>query len=391
MPPHLSLPSTRARPTILPVPRPIQLCVSLADQNVATTKSIGIYNFSTRLACELAIRPEIGRLEILTNRTIKSLPQASPRVSLAEINRPVESKLKRVVWDQVGVYRAAARSAAEWLMLPKGFASFVRRPPRRLAAYVHDIMGEYYHQHHPGFESRLEYEYFARSLTATMRHASVVLTNTEFTRGEILALARRRGLRAPRVVVAGYGFDCPGAEPLRGPAPKDNSVLLFASKFPHKRTDLAVRFLEHWRKTSQFTGRIDCIGIISDEMRPSASPAWNWIGRVPPAQGRELIRRSRAVVYVSEYEGFGMPPVEATLEGTCPVYSAIPPIGEVMAGAGHAFSNASPEEFATAMNRALATPAETVAAWAKDLLARHNWPDVTQRIVAALDESTQRA
>jgi hypothetical protein len=69
------------------------------------------------------------------------------------------------------------------------------------------------------------------------------------------------------------------------------------------------------------------------------------------------------------------------------VYSAIPPICEVMSGAGHSFSNSSADEFAAAMNRALATPAETVAAWAKDLLARHNWTSVTSRIVAALGES----
>lgn len=370
-----------------PVPSPLQLCLSLADQNVATTKSIGIYNFSTRLACELVGRPEVARLTVLTNHTLTRLPPASARVSLAAFDGPARSRLRRIVWDQIGVYRAAARACADWLLLPKGFASFARRPPLPLAAYVHDIMGEYYRERYPGFEPRLEYEYFARSLAATLRHARVIFTNTEFTRGEILALARRRGIPAPRVVVASYGFDAPDAAPVRPPAAKENAVLLFASRVPHKRTDIAVRFLEQWLQTSRFDGRINCIGIISDEMRSSMSPAWNWIGRVPPAQGREMIRRARAVVYVSDYEGFGMPPVEAILEGTCPVYSAIPPICEVMAGAGQSFPNTSADEFSAAMDRALATPGETVAAWAKDLLARHNWPEVSRRIVDELGRS----
>ncbi len=367
------------------VPRPLlHLCLSLADQNVATTKSIGIYNFSTRLARELAACPGAARLTLFTNRTIAGLPPASERVALAGFNGPAESKIKRIVWDQSGVYRATTKAGGDWLFLPKGFASFLRRPPMLLAAYVHDIMGEHYHEHHRGYEPGLEYAYFARSLAATLRHAKVIFTNTEFTRREILALARRWRISAPRVVVAGYGFDPVS----RAPLTRENRVLLFASKVPHKRTDLAVGFLEHWLKSNGFKGQIDCIGIISDEMRRHASPAWNWIGRVPPEKGRELIRRARAVVYFSEYEGFGMPPVEAALEGTCPVYSDIPPICEVMAGAGQPFSNSSADEFADAMNRALATPTKTVAAWSNELLARHNWPTVTRRILGGLQEAS---
>ena len=364
------------------MPRPLHLVLSLADQNVATTKSIGIYNFSTRLARELAACPALDRLTLLTNDTIADLPADSDRVARAVFNGVATSKFMRLLWDQSGVYTAAAGSGGDWLFLPKGFASFLRRPPLPLAAYVHDIMGEHYHEHHRGFEPRLEYEYFASSLAATMRRAAVIFTNTEFTRGELLRLGRRWRIAAPRVVVAGYGFD----PDHRAPVAKENRVLLFASKVPHKRTELAVAFLERWLKTSGFAGRIDCIGIISDEMRRSASPAWNWIGRVPPDRSRELIRRARAVVFTSEYEGFGMPPVEAVLEGTCPVYSAIPPICEVMAGAGQPFSNSSADEFAAAMNRALATPAEAVADWAEQLQVCHNWPAVTRCIMDVLQE-----
>ena len=93
------------------------------------------------------------------------------------------------------------------------------------------------------------------------------------------------------------------------------------------------------------------------------------------------MRRARAVVYVSEYEGFGMPPVEAVMEGTCPVYSDIPPIRETMGEAGFPFGNEAPEEFVAAMQRALETPAETITGWAEQLLRRHNWQSVTRRII----------
>jgi len=217
-------------------------------------------------------------------------------------------------------------------------------------------------------------------LAATFRHASVIFTNTEFSKSEMIAVASRMGVPPQKVVVAGYGFNPRVAHPVK----KENRVVLFASQWPHKRTDIALRFLNYWLRESNFDGMVDCIGILSPQMEKPAGPNWNWIGRVPPAQGREMMCRARAIVYVSEYEGFGMPPIEAILEGTCPVFSDIPPLREVMDGAGHAFSNGSKESFARAMQAALSTTPETIRAWSKRLYQRHNWQAVTEKILPEL-------
>lgn len=360
----------------------LSLTCSLADQNVRTTKSIGIYNFSTRVTRALAEHPGVEALSVLGNPTLRFDPPLPDRVRWVEHAGAIRHRLGRMLWDQLGVYRAARRQGHPWLLLPKGYASFLARPPGRLAAYVHDIMGHFYRANYPGFESRLEFEYFARSLDATLREARVIFTNTAFTRGEILALARRRGLPEPRrIVVAGYGFDVP---PARESELRTDTLLLFASKVPHKRTDLALRFLEHWLARRSFTGRVLGIGILSDAMPRPTGPAWQWMGRVPPDEARRLIRQARAVIYTSEYEGFGMPPVEAVLEGTCPVYSDLPPIREVMGDAGFAFANDSTDAFVAALDRALVTPPERVRDWAQALLARHTWPRVSDAIVDAL-------
>jgi heptosyltransferase-2 len=363
--------------------RKFSIAFSIADQNVATTKSIGIYNFSLHLLKELAVHPRKERLSVFTNETIKGSRVEGPGIEVFEENYPVRSRTGRIWWDQRGVYERAQRTDCEWLFLPKGFLSFASRPKIKVAAFVHDIMGDYYRRNYPEFWSKLEFDYFARSLAATIRTAEVIFTNTEFTKGEIWGLARRLGLPVPKVIVAGYGFDIPPAvEP--GSVVKENRVLLFASNMPHKRTDIAIKFLDHWAQVTGFDGTVDCIGIIPPDMKKPPGKHWNWIGRVPPAQGREMIRQSRAIVYVSEHEGFGMPPVEAVLEGTCPVYSNLPPIMEVMAGAGHGFSNESPESFVAAMEQALVTPAESIRQWREQLITRHNWPNVTAKIVDEL-------
>lgn len=361
---------------------PADLCYSIADQNVATTKSIGIYNFSVRLARILSERAEFRNLTVLSNRTISPGLHLPPGVRLENHDSAIRGKIGRILWDQRGVYQKARATRLPWLFLPKGFCSFSVRPPVNVAAYVHDVMGDFYHRRYPGFWPKWESLYFSRSLAATFRHARVIFTNTEFSKNEMTAVAARMRLSPRKIVVAGYGFDARTA----GPVNKENRVVLFASQWPHKRTDIALRFLNCWLRESNYDGIIDCIGIFPPEMEKPAGPNWNWIGRVPPAQGREMMRRARAIVYVSEYEGFGMPPMEAILEGTCPVFSDIPPLREVMNGAGHSFSNDSEESFARAMQAALSTPPETIRAWSEQLFQRHNWQRVVEKILPELSE-----
>ncbi|MGD0349298.1 MAG: glycosyltransferase [Verrucomicrobiota bacterium] len=358
----------------------IDLVYSIADQNVETTKSIGIYNFSAHLAQCLSEHSQIGKFTVFSNSTVTPGLRLTAKARVQEFDFACRSKVGRIWWDQWGLYRAARATGHGWLFLPKGFCSFVTRPHLRVAAFAHDIMGDFYCQHYPGFQSKLESFYFARSLAATLRQSRVIFTNTEFSKRELTGWAQRIGLPMPKVVVTGYGFAAP--EPAR--AEKENRILLFASKMPHKRTDIAIRFLTRWLRESKYDGVIDCIGILSSRMAKPGGLGWNWIGRVLPAQAYKMMRRARAVIYVSEYEGFGMPPVEAVLEGSCPVFSDIPPLREAMGETGCPFSNDSEESFLKAMDRALGTPPETIHAWSKWLLHRHHWPAVAERIVQEL-------
>ncbi len=359
----------------------LTLTLSLAELNVATTKSIGIFNYSVDLANQLAQAQGIERLAVLGNRTLDERLRSSPTMTHLRHDEAIRGKLRRILWDQWGAYAGARRAGTEWLLLPKGFASFARPCPVKLAGYIHDIMGEYYHEHYRGYEPALEYLYFARSLRAALRQARVLFTNSAFTRSELIRLAERWRVPAPPIIVAGYGFE----EEKFTPPPKEHRILLFASKVPHKQTGRALEFLEQWLQRSRFDGQIDCIGIVSEGQRP-ISPQWNWIGRVPPQQGLEMMRRSRVVLYFSEYEGFGRPPVEAILNGACPVFSDIPPVREVMQDAGFGFSNDSADGFAAAMNAALKTTPAQLAVWSRQLLARHDWPGVVGRILGGLSE-----
>ena len=355
------------------------LTVSLADQNALRTKSIGIYNFALRFARELHDGDECRELTLLANRFNRSDLPASPRsgCEIIDCSFPTRNQVCRVLWDQALL---SLYCRGEWLFLPKGFAPVLAPLPARLAVYVHDVMGDFYRQHYPNYESGLESAYFNRSLVASLQRADIVFTNTEFSRGEIIAYARRRGIVPPRIEVIGYGFDpAPTADDTR-----ENRVVFFASKVPHKKTEMAVCYLEEWLKHSKFKGKVACVGILDEKIRRPEHPAFDWIGRLPPEDLKSLLRRSKVVLYTSEYEGFGMPPVEAVMAGACPVYSDIPPIREVMGEAGVPFANDSVDSFCEAMTTALQFRRRAIRDWGALLHERHQWPRVKERFFAGL-------
>ena len=359
----------------------LTLTVSLADQRFDRAKSLGILNVSLGLCRILAQSPKVRRLTLLTNSSLPPMrPPGSDRVVLVECTRKAAGKFRRLWWDQFGVYHAARRAGNEWLLLPKGHASFLRRSPVRLATYVHDVMQEYYREYHPHGFPPFENFYFHAGLRAAIAQSQVILTNTQFTAAEIERVAVRYRLKPPRIAVVGIGFE----RPLQAaPAPRSRVVVL-ASHWPHKRTDLAVQYLSRWQEQRRYVGPVDWVGRLPAELTFPKAANWRLHDRLAPDGWNRLMAEVKVLVYFSDYEGFAMPPVESALAGACPVYSDIPATREVMQGAGCCFANSDNESFAIAMDKALRTDESQVKNWASQLLLRHNWQAVGERVIQAL-------
>lgn len=360
----------------------MKLAYPIADQSFERSTSLGILNISLALLDELAGRPNFHPIFAYRDPALRLDSATLRQSSIVWRDAPIRKTAERIIWEQWGAIAAANRDGADWLFLPKGFSSFVRRPTPRLAAYVHDIMAVTYFDRYPAHGGRFKQAYFARALAATLRHASAVFTNTEFTKGEILGWARRRGIGIRAAVdVAGYGS--PDAQP-----PPGNRADLIACDIrdaPHKRSDIAIEFLLRWCRDTRFAGRIVFIGKPPKHLPAPSPPSWEFAGRVTPERYAGLMRSALAHVHFTEYEGFGLPPVEATMFGTPPVYSEIEVTSEVMRGTGCPFKNSSYTSFADAMDRGLHSSPAEILGWQQVLGARHSWRDVGNRVVATLE------
>jgi glycosyltransferase involved in cell wall biosynthesis len=292
------------------------------------------------------------------------------------------SRWGRIRYDQWRVYNLAKGIGLPWLFLPKGYASFVRRCPVKLACYVHDAMQEHYKEYHPGYFPRFESMYFRRAFAATVKSANVIFTNSEFTKSEVRRVARRHGWRTPEVRVAGIGMK----PPMVKSGERRTGIVVLSSRLPHKRTDLAVEYLHRWQSGRAFSEPVHWVGSIAEELDVPAHSNWEWHPRMEEATYRGLLARSRALVYFSEYEGFGMPPVEAAIAGVSPVFSDIPACQEAMLCRGFPFANEAYESFSRSLNAALAVNACCLERWGGELLKVHNWECVAERVVVALVE-----
>ncbi len=358
----------------------VNLAYALADQNFTTTKSVGIFNLSVGLLGGLSAHSEIGSLDVLGNRTLTDRLPAATKINLTQHDLPLNGMIGRILWDQWGAYNAAKKTRADWLLLPKGYASFLCRSRTRLATYVHDVMPEYYHEQRLGGFSLMEKTYFRMGLRAAIRNSSLILTNSEFTKLELKRVADRLGIKTPPTEVVGIGFDEWNATER---STRDRLVILI-NRLPHKCSARIIDYFCRWHEKSKNTRPVHWVGRPPIGVTLPEYPGWQHHERLPDGEYRELLSNASTLVYGSAYEGFGMPPVEAILAGACPVYSSLPVTREVMTDAGCPFDNDDYSSFSNALESSLKISPSMIEDWADSLRQRFNWAKVAERTVAAL-------
>jgi hypothetical protein len=129
---------------------------------------------------------------------------------------------------------------------------------------------------------------------------------------------------------------------------------------------------------------VDWVGPLPPDTAVPALSGWKYHPRLSPTEYEAVLTRAAIVVYFSEYEGFGMPPVEATLGGAAAVYSNVTAIEEVMGCRGFPFVNHSFESFSQAMSAAQKIPTPAIDRCRSELAEIHAWPIVADRILREL-------
>jgi glycosyltransferase involved in cell wall biosynthesis len=257
-----------------------------------------------------------------TARYINGLLQALPSVGDVSLRRlafggagRLTAAIRDVGWYPAALPLLARQQAIDVLHCPTFHAPTHAAMP--LVATFHDLAV----LRLPDAFNRWSRLYGAHVLERVARSLSALIAVSEFTRDELVELL---GVPERRVHVVPNGVGPPFTP--AGAAASGEYVLAVATLEPRKNLGRLVQAFE----------RADLGGC---ELRVVGAPGWGgvrvdgptvrWLGEVADEELAALYRGALCVAYVSLYEGFGLPVLEAMACGAPVVASTAPALREL--------------------------------------------------------------
>ena len=267
---------------------------------------------------------------------------------IVELSYPATSRLRTAVCDVAWYPRLRAPRAADVLHCPTFRGPFRSTAP--LVVTVHDLAV----LRHPEWFNRWTRTYSSFAVPRVVRAARRVIAVSEFTKRELvelLAIPESRIIVVPNAVEAVFTPDGPRAE--------GDYVLAVGTLEPRKNLERIARAVD---------GELRVVGARGwGGVQAPANVTW-----LPDASDEELAalyRGARCLVYVSLYEGFGIPVAEALACGCPVVTSAGSPMADLAGGDAVLVDPADVAAIRDAIARAAPPAPRRVASW-EDVAAR---------------------
>jgi glycosyltransferase involved in cell wall biosynthesis len=293
-------------------------------------------------------------------------------------------------WEQFALPRALGADRPDVLFAPGYTAPLTVSSP--VVVTIHDVS---FFAHPEWFNVREGVR--RRFLTAwSARRARAVITDTEFSKSEI---TRHIGIDARKVHAIPLGIAKPRHQLLPSAGASGSMVLYVGSVFERRRVDRLIACFDQVvarvpDATLQIVGdnrtrrpRIDLDALRRKSAQPDRITLRSY---VDDAMLAELYRQASVFAFLSEYEGFGLTPLEALAEGVPPVLLDTAVARETCGDAArYVAGNATNAELATALADLLIdqTARQALLHHAGAVLARYDWTRSAGATLTVLEEA----
>jgi glycosyltransferase involved in cell wall biosynthesis len=295
------------------------------------------------------------------------------------------------LWEQLTLPRLVADANADVLFAPGYSGPLVSRTP--LVVAIHDVS----FAAHPEWFSWREGRRRRLVTTLAARRAAKVITISDFSKAEIV---RHLGIRSPKVEVIYCGVTAMAPAPQPPPSDGETTVLFVGSLFNRRHIPELIAGFE--RIATRYPSvRLELVGdnrtrpyVDVDELiaRSSARDHIRARAYVADDELASLYRKARAFVFLSDYEGFALTPLEALGAGIPIVLLATDVAREIYGPAATYVDRVEPAVIAGALERALFDDGERarVLAAAGAQLERYSWRESAHRTLQVLVACARR-
>jgi glycosyltransferase involved in cell wall biosynthesis len=291
---------------------------------------------------------------VYTQNLIAALRRSAPEIEIIELDDGATAHQRtdrRILREQIVLPRLAHQGRADVLHLT-GFAAPIRAT-MPVVLTVMDLIGVLFAPNFPPV-SRF---YWSRYLPFTLRFPAHLVTLSEHTRQDIVRLTPVRASRI-RVIPPGRDERFRPIENAHAEIALPEKFFLFVSTLePRKGIDTLIAAFA--RVANEIVEDLVIVGkrgwdaekFFAQVERAGLNTRVHFLDYVPEEQMPALYNLSRALIFPSRYEGFGLPPLEAMACGTPVICSNTSSLPEVMGDAGVLLAPDDVDGFAQAMVR----------------------------------------
>jgi glycosyltransferase involved in cell wall biosynthesis len=312
----------------------------------------GSEQYLTRQLAGLPASSDLSVTLLVQHRFADAHPELSRRYPTVTMPLTRDWRGARLLAEHTWLARRT-RSAA---VVHHGGGTVPLRGPGSVVLTVHDLQ----YLTFPENFSRPRLAYLRAMMPRSIARASVITTPSWYVRGTVIDAF---GIDAERVVVVPHGVP-DGVDPTSDDIDRIRARLAIAGRYlvypaithPHKGHVLLIEMLRHLDDIALVL--VGGTGAAEPELQAAIAAARLGdrvirTGRVDDATRDAIVAGADALVFPSEYEGFGAPLVEAMDLGTPVVCSAAPAVREVVADAAVVVPEASGPAWAAAVTAAL--------------------------------------
>lgn len=361
-------------------------------------KSSGIYNLSMNLVKNLdkeirtsgsndeliVLGNEINRTDF-EHKTVKYIPIKG---------YSCRSKLSLILWELIGSQLIAQKLGGDVIIYPRGFCGLIH--PVKDIVIIHDMIPFYYNRKFPKVLGRIENAYIMLRLSASAQSCNKIITISEYSKQDILKYSKTS---SHKITVINNGYNEINNPPKHESKDKD-FIVAITTKLPHKNAIGIVKAYERYLQIANNPLLLRIIGISKEDFKnlcqnQNVKISENTINQISfegfikdDQKMHAMLANAKLFLFLSLYEGFGFPPLEAMQLGVPVICSNATSLPEVTNDAAILVNPENIDEAANAINKILSDETERQKLIQRGYknITRFNWTHIAKEYMKAIHD-----